>query len=105
MIAGRLDVPSCYKPQRGAGRGDLPFTSDQRRRRMRHVVEEALGRAQRRKIRGDSWSNDLEDAIRVEQILERMRPQIAQRDAWRQAVASQVAGGPRDDDLLAVRRP
>ena len=70
---------------------------------MRHVVEEPLRSAQWREVRGKSGSDDLEDAFRVEQILERMGPEVAQRDAGWQAVARQVAGDPRDDDLLAVR--
>ena len=69
---------------------------------MRHVVQVALRRAQGWKVGRDSGSDDLVDEFRVEQILERVRSEAAQGDAGWETVAREVAGGLRDDDLLAV---
>ena len=103
LIPTRLAIPRRREPKRGAGRGDLPLASDEWRGRMRHVVQVTLRRAQGWEVGGKSGSDDLVDVFRVEQILERVRPEIAQGDAGWEAVAGELAGGPRDDDLLAVR--
>ena len=103
LIPTRLAIPRRQEPKRGAGRGDLLLASDQWCGRMRHVVQITLRCAQGREVGGKTRSDDLVDVFRVEQILEGVRPEIAQGDAGWEAVAGELAGGPRDDDLLAVR--
>src|SRR5687767_7368528 len=85
LILTRLAIPGGGEPKRRAGSGDLPLASDEWRGRMRHVVQITLRCAQRREVGGKTGSDDLVDVFGVEQILERMRPQIAQGDAGWQA--------------------
>src|SRR5215207_6438316 len=81
LIPARLANRRRRDPQRGAGGGDLRLASDEWRGRMRHVVQVTLRCAQRREVTGKSGSDDLVDVFRVEQVLELMRAQVAQRDA------------------------
>jgi hypothetical protein len=70
---------------------------------MRHIVQVALRRVQGWEVGRQSGSDDLVDVFRVEQIIERVRSEAAQGDARWETVAGEVAGGLRDDDLIAMR--
>src|SRR5215203_3814952 len=98
----RLEITGRGESKRGAGRGDFALASNEWRGRMRHVVQVTLRCAQGREVGEKSGSDDLVDVLGVEQILEGVCPEIAQGDAGWEAVAGELARGPRDDDLLTV---
>ena len=82
--------------------GDLPFPPDERRRGLRHVAQELARRAQGRELLGQAGRHDLEDPLGGLQVLEGVLAEVAQGDVGREALAGQLAGRPRNDDLVAM---
>ena len=77
---------------------------DERRHLLRQVVRRRLERSQRRERLAQRRVHDLIDALGVGEIAQSHEPEIAQRNVVRKAVADQVDGGLRHEDLSAVGR-
>ena len=71
---------------------------------LRQVVRRRFERAQCRKVLAQTGRHDLMDLLRIRQVAQAHGTQVAQRDAWRQAIADQLDDGPRQQDLAPVGR-
>ena len=73
-------------------------------RSLRREIVRRIERTQQREIRPQAGCIELEQSLRLPDILQAMRTEIVERGALRKTLAYQLGGGPGRDDLSSVPR-
>ena len=101
---GQRDDAVIVAPQAPAEVFELPLAADQRRRLCWQVRRSQVEGVQRREVLGEAGRDHLEDPVRLQEVLQPVRAEIAKRDVVERLLLEQLARRLRNKRLTAVTR-
>ena len=81
---------------------ELALAANQRPRLRRQIRRPRVERVERREGLPEALADELEDFLGLRQVLEAVRPEVAQPDALERLLGEQPAGRVRDENLAAM---